>query len=277
MPLNIDIPTINVIHDINFYHFPQDFDVFGRSYYNYYFPKYAKQADHIITVSQYSKEDIVKSYKIANDKISVIYNGIKEYYYPSVNGDKEAAKMVYSSGNPYFIFVGTLIPRKNICGLLQSFELLKTKYELPHKLLIIGNKQWWTKEMEAALVSMKYAKDVIFQGHIEPTKLRQAYIGADALVYIPHFEGFGVPLVEAMKCGIPTIASQHTAIPEIGGDAPLYVNADEPEEVADAMQIFSEESEYANMHIESGLIQSNKYNWDESAKQIWQIILNVKK
>ena len=96
-------------------------------------------------------------------------------------------------------------------------------------------------------------------------------------MYIPHFECFGVPLVEAMKCGIPTIASQHTAIPEIGGDAPLYVNADEPEEVADAMQIFSEESEYANMHIESGLIQSNKYNWDESAKQIWQIILNVKK
>jgi len=275
IPLNTSIPTMNVIHDINFLYYPQDFDIFGRNYYNFFFPKYAKSANRIITVSEFSKQDICRNYHIPEEKISVIHNGIKPEFYPGSLSEKLAARQFFLNGAPYFIFVGTLIRRKNVCGLLNSFELFKERYHLPHKLLIVGNKQWWTAEMESTLTRLKHRTDIEFIGHLEPAKLRQAYIGANALVFIPHFEGFGVPVAEAMQCGIPVIGAQTSAIPEVGGQALLYVNPNEPDEVADALHILSEDSDFADDLVQCGLLQCKNFSWDNSAVEFWNISQEV--
>ena len=237
--LSLDTPTrsIPVIHDINFEHYPEQLPALTRRYYKYYFPKFARKAIRIATVSEFSKADIVSKYGINEDNIDVVYNGANEIYTPISEVEKEAARAKYSEGNPFFLFIGSLLPRKNIANLLRAFDLFKCTKENQVKFIIIGEKRWWTDDIEKAYMSMKFKEDVIFKGHTAPDELKAIIPSAIAMIYASFFEGFGIPIIEAMKCGTPVLTSDASCMPEIASGAALLCDPHSPESIMKQMQV----------------------------------------
>lgn len=272
LSLSTNIKQISVIHDINFVHNPERLPFLTRKYYNYYFPQFAKKAEHIITVSEFSKKDISKNFNIPLNNITVCYNAANSIYKAINNDVKNIIKNKYTDGNDFFIFVGALNPRKNIPGLLRSFELYKKAGDFPQKLIIVGSAMHLTKEIDNCLKDMEYRRDVIFTGRLKTEELYKVLASSLALLYIPFFEGFGIPLVEAMACEIPIISSNTSSLPEVAGNAALYTDPNDYEKTAKHMIEIVENNETRKNLIENGKHQVLKFSWDTSAKTMWDCI-----
>lgn len=275
LSLKTTIPQLAVIHDLNFVHYPNDLPFLVRKYYNYFFPKFAQKATRIATVSEYSKQDIIKTYKIAENKIDVVYNGASAIYQPVLEDIKQQTRKKYTLGCEYFLFVGSLHPRKNIVRLLKAFEEFKKKTSSAVKLVLAGNKMWWTDEMETTLSNLSFKHDVIFTGRLESEELHYVYASALALTYVTYFEGFGIPIIEAMNCDTPVITSNITSMPEVAGDAAILVDPFSVSAISHAMlEIYSSPSKRSEL-IEKAKIQRQKFSWDLTAKKLWESILKT--
>ncbi len=271
LSLRSKVPQIGVIHDLNFEQHPQDVPFVPRSYLKYFFPKFAQKAKKIITVSEYSKQDIVERYNIDASKITVAWNGVSPLFVPISEENKEGIRKEFSDGNPYFIFVGALHPRKNIKRLLQAFEHFSND-EGNENLVIVGENLWKKDNSYLEGISESTIAKIHFTGHLPLEKLTQVMASATCLTYVPYFEGFGIPLVEAMQSGVPVIAGNLTSLPEVCGDAALYVNPMNVSEIANAMKEMSTNAILRESLIEKGLKRSEKFNWDFTAGIIWKEI-----
>jgi glycosyltransferase involved in cell wall biosynthesis len=254
-----------------------DLPWWSHNYYRFFFPRFARKAAHIVTVSEFTKTDLITSYQIPPAKISVVYNGARSIYKKLNEEQKNGTKAIYSMGCDYFIFVGALHPRKNIDGLLKAFDIFKINWQTDHKLIIVGKKQFMTSHIESTYKKMVYKNEVLFTGRLLCEDIALVMGSAKALVYVPFFEGFGIPIVEAFQCGVPVIASNTTALPEIAGDAALYVHPSKPVEIADAMNKIISNTTLRNDLIENGRQKLPLYNWDISAEKLWDIIENTAK
>lgn len=210
LSLRSKVPQIPVIHDLNFEHFPADLPWSSRVYLRYFFPKFARKAAQIVTVSNYSKADIVKKYQIDPNRISVGWNGVSEVFRPISALEKKQVESKFANGKPYFIFVGALHPRKNVGTLLKAFESYKAKGGI-NELVIVGENLWRSNTNYAKTVSTELKEKIHFTGHVPLEDLASIMAASSGLVYIPYFEGFGIPLVEAMRCGVPIIAGNLTS------------------------------------------------------------------
>ncbi len=263
--LNSNTKQLPVIHDINFEHYPQHLPLAARLYLKQFFPRFAKKAHRIATVSEFSKTDLVTQYEVNADKIDVIYNGASNIFKPLNKDEKKAASNKFAQGCPYFIYVGALQPRKNIVTLLKAFDEFKTKHGTNRKLLITGQKKWWSSEQEEVFASMHFKDDVIFMGRVEDNELALALGGADALTYISFFEGFGIPLLEAMYCDVPILTSRLTSMPEVAGEAAAYCSPFDVESVVMAME---EVLVNADQLIELGRTQRELFSWNQTANKL---------
>ncbi|MBN2668226.1 MAG: glycosyltransferase family 4 protein [Bacteroidales bacterium] len=274
----IKAKQLNIIHDLNFEANPQWLPKCFSFYYKKYFPIWTKASSRIATVSEYSKQDIHERYGFDLDKIDVVYNGSNALYQPIDVASKEATKQKYTSGSDYFVFVGSLHPRKNIEHLLLGFDRFKKNNTNSIKLVIVGSKYYWNGTIKEAFESMKFANDVIFTGHLPTEDLKNIVAASLALTYLSYFEGFGIPLVEAMSSETAIIASNATCLPEVAGDAALYVPPKDVTAIADAMQELVENPELRQKLIENGRQQRKNYSWDLTAQRLWQSVektLNV--
>ncbi len=272
IPLHTSVPSLPVIHDINFYHRPEDLPFLTRMYYNYFFPRFAKKAVRIATVSEYSANDIAHSYKIQRENIDVVYNGVNEIFGPLSEERIKHVRKTISKNWPYFVFVGSLHPRKNLVMLLKAFDLFRKKSGEKLKMLIVGEKFFLTSAIEKTLQNMLFREDVMFTGRLEAKELRDVLASAVALTFIPYFEGFGIPVIEAMKCGVPVIASNVTSLPEVGGDSVLYADPDDIEKVSDHMKAIVEDEKLRNTYIRRGHERVELFSWDKTAQRLWDCI-----
>jgi len=275
LSLKTNIPQVAVIHDINFFHFPNTIPPFTRWYYNHFFPKFAQKSIRIATVSEYSKEDIVKSYGVNLSKIDVVYNGVNEHYTPLSLEEIQKTRLQVSDGNPYFVFVGAFNPRKNISRLLQAFDQYKGQHQSGIKLIIVGEKMYGTAEMMSVLKKIQYKNDIIFTGRLDVERLKLVIGSALAMTYVSYYEGFGIPLLEAMKCGVPIVASDQTSIPEVAGDAAIYVNPFSIDSIAEGMIRIASDKELRENLIKNAAIQSQKFSWDKTANEFYNCITKV--
>lgn len=266
------VPQVGVIHDINFVHRPGDLPWLKAKYYNYYFPKFARIAKRIATVSFYSKEDITRSFKVDYDKIDVVYDGINQIFEPISEEEKAFVRSQRTANEEYFLFVGALHPRKNVCGLLKAFDAYKSVSSSDKKLVIVGGEMHKTGPIFETYKNMRYRNDVVFTGRVSTHDLHDIFGAAFALVFVPFFEGFGIPIVEAMSAGVPVICSNTTSIPEVGGNAVLYADPVKIDQITDAMMTISEDKELRNSLIEKGFIQKEKFSWDETARLLWMSV-----
>ena len=269
-------PQISVIHDINFEHFPKDLPWSARAYLRCFFPLFAKKATQIITVSEYSKQDIVETYKISPQKITAIWNGASDVFVPINEAEQSSIKAKYSYNKPYFLFVGSLHPRKNVARLIEAFVLFKQETKAEHQLVIVGSSLWKNKAFQLK-VSDQIKSEIHFTGHLDLNELSKLMAGAEAFTFVPYFEGFGIPLVEAMKCGTAILSGNRTSLPEVAGDAAIYCDPFSVIDIAQKLELISTD-EPLRAHLKaSGLERGKKFNWDNSAMQVWQVIEAVLK
>ncbi len=261
-----------VIHDINFFHNPKDLNYLTSKYYNYFFPQYAQKATRIATVSEYSKNDIAVNYKIDASKIDVVYNGINEGFKPLSNEEQIAVRKKYAQEKNYFLFVGSQSPRKNLKRLIAAFDIFKAKTKSDYKLILVGAVYNNMGDVKQVIDTSKYKRDIIFTGRIEQTELEKIMASAFALAFVPYFEGFGIPIVEAMECGTPVISSNTTCMPEIAGNAGLMINPYEVNDISNGMIELYNNPTLRTILIENGNIQKQKFSWNKSADLLWQSI-----
>jgi len=270
--LRTRLKVVNVIHDLNFLHHPQWLPIANRLYYNYYFPKWAEKANRIATVSEYTKNDIVQSYKIPAEKIDIVYNGVNDTYKAISENEKEVTRRKYTGGNPYFVFVGASPPRKNLVSLFAAFDKFKDHEPSNFKLLIAGAKKWWAENIRQAYLQMKYKDDVIFTDRVETAELSRIISSAYALTYVSLFEGFGIPLLEAMQCQTAIITSDVTSMPEVAGNAALYVDPYSVDSITQAMVTITKNENMRKQLIENGKIRCMDFSWQKTADLLWKCI-----
>jgi glycosyltransferase involved in cell wall biosynthesis len=269
LPLNSQVPSVAVLHDLAFEEYPHHMPFLTRRYYKRYMPRFARKATRVATVSEFSKQDIVKRYSIPEDKVDVVYNAGKEVFRPMASNDQTAVRDQYSGGNPYFIYVGTLQPRKNIDRLLQAFENFKHRRQGDTKLIITGRRGWQTESMMQVFHKMQYAEDVVFTDYLPLEELARLVAASVGLVYVSTYEGFGVPLVEAMHCEVPVITSNVTSMPEVAGDAALLVDPFSVNDITNAMLQVREDESVRQRLIEAGRSQRSRFSWENTAVQLY--------
>ncbi|MEO6303112.1 MAG: glycosyltransferase family 1 protein [Bacteroidia bacterium] len=275
LSLGAKCKQLPVIHDINFLHHPNDSKWLTAKYYNYYFPKFAKEATRIATVSEYSKEDIVKNYGIDRSKIDVVYNGINSFFNPITEAEKQVIRQKYSAGKNYFINVGSLHPRKNIANLIRAFALFKKESNSDLKLMLAGPHYWGLSEINKVIAETNLKDDIIFTGRLADDELNLVLGSALALTFVPYYEGFGIPLIEAMQAAVPIITSNVTSMPEIAGEAALLVDPLEVQSIKEAMLKLYKQPELCESLINKGNIQKQKFSWEKSGDLLWQSVLKT--
>lgn len=269
------VPNLLVIHDLAFEHFSDHHPMLVRKFLQYYSPKYAKNATRIATVSEYSRQDIAQRYGVDLKKIDKVYNGVNEAYAPVDDTTAQKVREKYTQGQPYFMYAGSINPRKNVVRLLLAFDEYKKTTNAPDKLLLVGAKGWKTGDVHQTLDSLEFKNDVIQTGHMGLTQLVPLVASAKCMLYVSLFEGFGIPIVEAMRCGVPVITSDRSSMPEVAGDAAIIIDPTHTDSITDAMVLLHSDAAMAKELSEKGLQQSRKFSWDNAAADLWASIEKV--
>ena len=270
--LRTSVPQCLVIHDLAFLHYP---DLIHRShlfFYKRYTPRFLKKAASVVTVSQFSKEDIVAKYKTDPHKITIVYNAARASFRPLSWQEKQSVAHDFTAGKNYFIYAGAIHPRKNLVNLLKAFSIFKKRQKSDWKLLIAGRAAWQSRKFMDSLASYKYRQDLVLTGYIDDQKLASLVGAAYAMVYPSLFEGFGMPVLEAMQAGVPVLTSANSAMQEIAGDAALYADVSSVEDLADKMMMLYKDEALHHRLAEKGLEQAKLYDWDKSAELLWECV-----
>lgn len=272
LSLKANVKQLAVIHDLNFEHYPNDVPFLVRKYYKHFFPKFAHKAARIATVSEFSKNDIIQHYQIKPENIDVVYNGCNDLYSPIDKVLQLQTKQKFSRNCDYFLFVGALHPRKNISRLFEAFDKFKSTQSSDVKMLIVGEKYYWTSDIKKTYINMKYREDVIFTGRLSTEDLKNVLGAALAMTYVPYFEGFGIPILEAMNCDTPVITSNVTSMPEVAKDAALLVDPFSIDSIANGMLSLYKDEELRNSLIIKGIRRKLDFSWDKTAASLWESI-----
>jgi len=250
---------IPVIYDINFEHKPEDIALKNRIYYRFFTKRFAKKAKRIATISEYSKRDIADFYKIDATLIDNVSCGINSNFSPLSKEEITAVRDKWSEGKPYFFFVGSMHPRKNIKRLIDGFNLFKERTQSDFKLVLAGSLLWQKTDIEDSYTNSQYKDDIIFTGRLSDDDLQKVLGAAYALSFVPIFEGFGLPIVEAFQSGVPVICSNVTSMPEVAGDAALMVDPFNIDSIANGMNKLADNNDLRNELIDKGHQQKKAF------------------
>jgi glycosyltransferase involved in cell wall biosynthesis len=273
MPLNPPCRSLITIHDLNFEHFPEDMPANYLRYYREYFPKFAERADRITTVSMASRNDIINLYRIDPNKIEVVYNGVNESYTALSPELVQKTRAEYSDGAPYFFYIGSFHRRKNIERMLKAYDHYRERGG-EAKFLLVGEEMWGDGELEQLVKHMEHRADVQLLGRRSPEELKFLMGAAQALIFVSYFEGFGLPIVEGMRAGVPVLTSEASCMPEISGGATLLVNPMNEKLISDGM-IALDDPDTRTRLIQKGLERSIDFSWERTATGIWENMLKA--
>jgi glycosyltransferase involved in cell wall biosynthesis len=270
--LQTTVPRVTVIHDIAFEHYPQDISYLQRRYYRHFTPRFAQVSEKILTVSEFTRQDIVRQYQIQPAKIEVVYNAAGPAFQPVSFEQQVRTREKYTAGEACFIFVGALQPRKNLDNLFRAFDRFKQETGSEVKLLVVGRKAWKTRGWMKTYKQMDYREDVVFTGRVSEPELIQLYGAAVATVYVPTFEGFGLPIVEAQACNCPVITSRTSAMAEVARDSALLVDPLSVGEISEAMIRVYLDLDTRQQLRQKGLENGQRFSWDRSADQVMRVL-----
>ena len=270
--LGTKVPQCLMVHDLAFLHYPSLIPKSHLLYYKRYTPKMLAKAKAITTASAFSKNDIIDQYVVSADKINVVYNAAKEIFVPLTDEEKQATKAKYTGRKEYFIYAGAIHPRKNLVNLLKAFSLFKKRQQSSMKLVLTGRLAWKYDSFVKNLKTYKYRDDVVMTGYVGEEEIKKLIGSAYAMVYPSLFEGFGVPVLEAMQSDVPVITSLNSSMQEIAKEAALYADPESPADIAEKMMLLYKDERLRSQLIEKGRVTGKQYSWEQSAEHLWQSI-----
>jgi glycosyltransferase involved in cell wall biosynthesis len=264
------VPSVLTVHDLIFRLFPRYHKLQNYVYLNLAVPLFCRRAQAIVAVSERTKQDLVRLYKLPPDKVTVIYEAAAPRFVPQPPEKVEQVRARYGLPERYLITVCAIEPRKNHKGFLEAFEVL-SRDDPGLRWVIVGSKGWLYEGFFAALERSPARHAVILPGYIEDEDLAAVYAGALACVFPSFGEGFGLPPLEAMGCGTPVASSDAFSLPEVGGDAVRYFDPREPQQMVEVLRpILSDPDLRAEMR-QRGLAQAARFSWQKAAEQTWAL------
>jgi len=273
--LRTNIPQCLVIHDLAFLHFPEFIKRSHLRYYKKNTGKFLQKAKRIVTVSEFSKKDLIDNYTIDPGKIDVIYNAARDSFHTISDQEKKQVKEKYTTGREFFLYAGSIHPRKNLVSLLKAFSMFKKRMGSNFKLVLAGRTAWKSGPFLQSLNSYKYRSDLVLTGYLEENEFSNMMGAAYALVYPSLFEGFGMPVLEAMRAAVPVITSEGTAMEEVAKGAALLADPSDHNDIAEKMMILYKDESLRNQLIEKGKQVYPMYSWDRSADLLWNAVLKA--
>ncbi len=259
----LDIPVVATVMDLIPFLHPEWVSTGLRTLKNWLFKKSILSADHLITISEQSKRDIVHHFGIEPSRISVTPLGVDPRYFDKVSGEKSTEILKRYQLRPgFFLFIGTLQPRKNIAHLLDGHALLPLAIQKRHPLVIVGRNGWGVDELLPRLKSLQNLGTVRWLDYVPQTDIFALLQNALALTFMSLYEGFGLPLVEAFAAGCPVIASNTTSIPEVAEGAALLLHPSDVDALKEAMLSLIDDAALSSKLIESGQARARVFTWE---------------
>lgn len=260
--------TVVTVHDLGFLHFPELYSSFELRYQKFGLDMALKHATQIITPSLYTKKDIVKNFGLDPKKITVIYHGYNDKLYkPRIYPKTEQE-------NPYILYIGRLEDKKNTVGLIETYALLRREPKIKHKLVLAGKPGHGYEKVKEAIEKLpaEIKNDVVELGYVEEKEMLSWLKNADIFFFPSYFEGFGLPIIEAMACGVPVVASNVTSIPEVAGSAAILVDPHKPFEMAVALSKLINDSKLRKALVSKGKVRASMFSWDKAAEQTLEVL-----
>lgn len=263
------------VHDLGYLEFPEQFrkkDYYQLKYWTHLSFKFAKR---IIAVSEATKSDIVSHYQIDPNRIKVVYHGFEKdrFHIESKTPNEKQVLDKYHINKPYLLYLGTLKPSKNISGLVEAYSKVTEDKKEEYDLVIVGKKGWLYQDIYKQVKKLALANKVKFTGYIDEAEKEVFYKNAKLLVQPSYWEGFGMQILDSMAMGTPVVISNVASLPEVGGDAAIYVEPDNVSSVSAGIQrVLDMNKVQYNRLIRKGLKQAEKFSWDKAGKETIQLI-----
>lgn len=258
------IPSVVTVYDLSFLHFPEQFPHLQQTYLATQTRLACGKARRIITISESTRQDVHRFFDIPLGQIDVIYPGVEEMYQPQSETAVTQFKAQKGINGRYILHVGTLQPRKNILTLLHAFAQLEDR---TIKLILVGGKGWLFDEIFAQVKTLNVEDRVVFTGYVPDDELPLWYASADLFVFPSNYEGFGMPVVEAMACGTPVVASNSSSIPEATGKAGLLFDTFSPTDLAKRILSVLQNSELSDKMRQLGFAQAQLFSWERAGRE----------
>ncbi len=275
LPVICPVKSVMTMHDLGFKYFKEAYSFWQRIYLGFAYWWAAYHADGIIVPSKSTKADVEKFYNIRQDKIRVIYEGYDvEVFHFEENQEKiNAVLKKYRIEKPYFLYVGRIEDKKNILGLIESYKKLAGKRLNLPKMVLIGGKGFGHVRIEKETKSL--GQMIFFLGYVGERDLGYFYNGATAFVFPSLYEGFGLPVLEAMACGCPVIVSESGCLPEIGDSAALYFRSGDTDDLAEKMEKLIEDDDLADQLRRRGLENIRNFSWRKCAFETYEVFRSI--
>ena len=269
------LKNVITIHDMAHKYYP---DTTSERIFKYLkkLPQAAEKADLIIAVSENTKKDILKFLDVSDKKIKVVYNGVDRIFRPIKNkGLLDVAKKKYNLHEKFILYLGAIQPRKNITGLIRAYGMLCKESNFKHKLVIGGGVGWKNKDTYTLIEEIGLKDKIVFTGYIPEYDLPLVYNLADIFVFPSFYEGFGLPVLEAMACGIPVVTSNSSSLPEIAGDAAVLIDPGSVNELAGGIRRILSDEDLRERNITKGLERANLFTWEKCARETLEAFSQV--
>ena len=270
--------SVVTIHDLAFLLYPETFPAKDAFLHKLYVREAITKADHLIAITEATKQDIIKFYNINPAKISVVYHGVdKDRFRLMKKGEEHLiteVKTKYNITKPYILYIGNVQPRKNIQGLIKAYQKLRKTTGHNYQLVIAGAKAWLVDEVMKE-IGDSYRDDIIFTGRFEDAELTPLLWGADLFVLPSFYEGFGLPILEAMACGVPTVVADTPSLVEVGGEASLSFDPHNIDDMAKVLDNIISNLDLRQTMRTKGLERAEEFSWERCAKETVKIIEKV--
>ncbi len=266
-PIACSAPIVVTVHDVSFLEHPEYFTSFRALQLRLTVRRTVKSASCVLTVSEFSKRRIVDAYRLPDDKVAVLPDGVSSVFHPVARETAQRSLRTLLPAAPFILTVGDLQPRKNHLGLIQAFEdLIGAHPQLPHHLLIVGKEEtWYAPTVRAAAKKSQVADRIHFTGFVDDEELRRLYGACDLMVYPSFYEGFGLPILEAMACGRAVACSNTSAMPEVADSAALLFDPSSRRDLVLAMRDLLLNPELRQRMERLGVQRAAMFSWTSSA------------
>ena len=274
VPLAVPCPTVGIVHDLSSVHVAGKYDPARSFYIRRVLPKMLRCLTRIITVSESSKRDIVEYGGISESRITVVPWAADATFSPRVREEaQERLRAGFGIRSPYLLYVARIEhPGKNHARLIRTFGRLKADLDIPHQLVLAGSDWFRAEEVHKEASLSAFSQDILFPGFVPDEDLPDLYCGADLLVFPSLYEGFGIPILEAMQCGTPVVSSNTSSMPEVGGDAAVYFDPLDEGAIAEAIRTPLEDPALRDRMSTAGKERATLFTWPGSARKTLEVM-----